>query len=175
PGLWKINAEAMASSVYIQKLQELCPTPGCLILADNNEVGFPKFKLFMNPKTGKWKTAAELDAISLRMLAKVNELGFASDPLLFVPTFYGNREEMYRAFYAAFVAAVANWTGVEIIATAYSATPEYVRPDVVEQIGFAPEALCYEFAGPSMYPGSYLSTDLLDPDHEAKIASNVPA
>ncbi len=174
-GLWVENAKAMAGSVYMVKMRELCPNPGLVMIVDNGEVGDPKFKSFMNPKTNKWRTRAEMDAISLRMRDKVDELGYDSDPFLFAPTYYKRFAEQYRNFYAALMSASPEWASIEVTSCGYGCGLEFTRPDVVAEVGQAPQAMYYEFSGPSEYPGQFQSTNLLESDDEKEILDQIPA
>ena len=186
---WSAEGTSISNTGFVKKLQEICPNPLWIGLWDNNEVGYPNVKFYMNEKLKKWKTFDELTAISLTMRQYVygidgqgNDVGGGvggdSDPYLFWPIFFQLRKAHYYALYDAFKSGWSTWSGKKLIPVGYS-TGAFrgfpPPPEIDAQIGSAPEAVCYDGAGPSFYPGNFHPYDLMHQDNVSKAEVNIVA
>lgn len=179
--LWFQEGETIANSAWMKKLQELCPNPLWVGYWDNNEIGYANPKMYVNPKTKTWKTYDELTGVSLRLRDYVyNEdktLKVDSNPYIFWPEFYSRRKEHFQAFYSGITSNLTSWSGKQLIPVAYSAGAAFdsLPSEIIDQIGYAPEAVCYDGTGPSYYPGAYLPKDLMNEENVIKAKNNMAA
>lgn len=183
PAMWSAMGTTYASSAYVAKLQQLCPNPAWLGLWDNNEGYYPEVNTYSLPPVAlkrAWKSRDVMAGISLSMRDRVDVIGYATDAYDFWPEFYQLRRAQYASLFSAFRAGA--WPTIPHLTNAYSAGATIeptstggnwgVKQSIIDQIGYAPEAACYDGAGVSCYPGPNMMTNLLGPQAPAVIAKN---
>jgi hypothetical protein len=178
---WKQEGGLTATSAYSQAVFAAHPSPAFVMVVENNEANDDDpFVYVENLNTAAtWKSAAALTALSIRMKERVDNAGYASDPWELWPELFLRRRAHYTAFFKAYKAASpAGWQNLTTGAYAASVKMTIAKrppPQASTWIGHAPEAICYDGSGPSLYPGEFLTQDLTSIDHKTRVVDNIAA
>jgi hypothetical protein len=182
---WKTEGTFWGQSAYLQKLQTLVKSPACLVFVENNEWPYeagPYYTTTKNATSGAtthaYCTPDEIAAHSVRMRDHIQKLAAANVPPKSLDTEIAlHRKAHYAALYAAFNAALTEGWKDKTYTAAYDADINRNRPNSahdVRQVGYAPQAICYNAHSPPIYITGGTLANFTAIDH-ANILNEIPA
>jgi hypothetical protein len=182
---WTTEGTYWGQSAYMKTLQSLVKAPPFVVFVENNEWPYeagPYYTTTKNPATGAttrtYCTPDEIAAHSLRMRDHIQKLAAANVPPQTLDTEIAlHRKTHYAALYAAFDASLTPGWQNKTYTAAYDADINRNRPNAalnIPQVGFAPQAICYEANSPPIYITGGTLANFTAIDH-ANILNEIPA
>jgi hypothetical protein len=159
---WTNEGKVWSITPYMAALQARVTAPPYVVFVENNEWPYetgPYYTSTKDPRTGtttyKFRTPDEIAALSVRMRDHVAQLSATqTSPKALNTEIALHRRDHYLALYSAFDANLsAGWKG-KLYTAAYKAGVNRQLPDgslPVDQVGYAPQALCYDAPSPPIY------------------------
>lgn len=177
---WATEGTALGTSLYMQTLQTLYPSPPWFQYLENNEGSYDDY-VFYTPQsnTNVWDTLANVQTKSTRMaqwiVANPN-----IKPNVFAETFYTTRKLRYDQYFSAFENSLsAGWAG-RMSTAAYSASMVSTgmlsaKAPSTLTYGYTPEALCYDAGSKQVYITQVATQCDFTSLHVADVMVQVPA
>jgi hypothetical protein len=148
---WQNEGKLWATTPYMQQLQSKYASPPFVLFVENNEGRYdnPKRYTAERDRSGKWLPPEQLAFLSLRMREYV--MANSGTTLFdFYPVLWAKREAQWKAFYAAFDAALSQgWQG-KILTVGYGS----IQPEPGRSV-----ADCYDAGSPRLYVGGGARAD----------------
>lgn len=170
---WRTEGQLLATSPFMQALQNLHPSPAWTMLADNNETDIEQWSAFsvkgpnFSPPRGyvNFTWPADLAAYSVRLRDRVQQAGYPT-PYDYLPEWDRLNVEKRHAWRDSFVARLTP-AYRDFRMVAYSALYSGFQPPqpILDQIGKNPELNRYDSGGPAVYLDKTKYRNLLDPSH----------
>lgn len=184
---WAREGTDWGKSLFMQQLQKVVTNPAYVVVVENNEWAYetgPYYTATKNATTGAttyaFKTPDQIATLSVRMRDHVAQLsgGSNASPRALDTEISLHRRDHYAALYSAFNTTLTTTWQDKLYTAAYKADLNLGLPDStidVDQVGYAPEAICYDAGSPALYITKGVAISDFTALQHTNILSSIPA